>query len=208
MDEFFLAVIQGTAEGHLGEGFGKGGELGHSVWGIGFGGCEFVDSALDVLGHGDGGLGGGLIPFFGEAGAALVTEAAIISGERGADDHDLPHSFGRQVAVGEGFFDAVGRFPAEFERGGFVAKFEVLEQDMVSATADEVEAGFLLPHLRSAGDPGVDQGFVTIIDPEAEAVLAADDEFIHAGVRGDDAAFKAEIELEWIEGFWDGAFFA
>lgn len=208
MDEFFLSLIQGAAEGHLGEGFSKGGELGEAIWGVTFGAGELVESALDVFGDGDGGVGGGLIPFFGQTGAALVAEAAVVCGEGGADDHDFAHAFGREVTSGEGFFDAVGWFPAEFEGGGFVAKLEVFKHEVVGAATDEVEAGFFLAHFRSAGDPGIDEGFAAVIDPQAEAVFAANDEFVNAGVGGDDAAFKTEVEFKGIEGFWHGAFIA
>ncbi len=207
-NEFFLGVVEGAAEGELGEGFGKGEEFGWAIWGVGFGGSKFIEVAFDMLGDGDGGLGGGLIPFFGEAGAALVAEATVICGEGGADDHGLAEALWGEVAVGEGLLDAVGWLPAEFEGGGGIAEFEVLELEMVGAAADEEDVGFFLADLRPAGDPAVDEGLVAVVDPEAEAVLAADDEFVGAGVGCDDAAFEAEVELEGIEGFGDWALIA
>jgi hypothetical protein len=44
-----LIVIQGPTEGHFGEGFGEGEQFGWPIWGVGFGGGEFVDVGVHML---------------------------------------------------------------------------------------------------------------------------------------------------------------
>ena len=204
-DELLLGIVEGAAEGHLGEGFGEGLEFGRAVRGIGLGAGEFVEVGVDVLCDGDGGLGGGLIPFFGDAGATFVTEAAIVGGKGGADDHDFGHALGGEVALGDDFLDAVRGFPEELQGGGFFAEFEVVDGEVVGSATDEVEGGAFFTDGFAGADPGVDEGFFAVVDGQAEAVFAADDEFVGAGFGGDEAAFEAEFEFVGIEFVFDGA---
>ena len=163
----------------------------------------------DVASNLQGRLGGRLVPRLGDGRPALITHAPVIGREVGLQGEDDRGVARRKVAVGDQLRHSSGRFPLQRDRGrceGFSCCFlsfesstpgfalEKLQPDRHPTTAQEVDRAPVFG-VRPRPHGGVDQRFVGVVDPEPHGVVGVDDEFVFAGVRGQDRPFPADRKL-------------
>ncbi len=76
-------------------------------------------------------------PFLGNASPPFITVAAVVRRELGLEGEDLFfHRLGGKIALGDGFQNAVGSLPEEFDGGGLLLVFKMLQLDLVGATSE------------------------------------------------------------------------
>ena len=195
--ELLLLLGQRSAEGGFHQGEGKILQLLRAIRRAFFRAGEFVQIFHHMLGSGDGGVRGGLIPAFGNGSAALIAHAAVIRRKARAHDHEFTRTLGAQRMLRDDFRHAMRWLPPQLDGGRLLLEFEMIQPQPVGATTHQEEALLLLTHRGASAHPGIDQGivFTHVIDPQPRAVFRLEGEFIHARLRCQHAAFPGVLKL-------------
>ena len=182
---------------------------GSSVGGIGSCAGKLLQMVGDVAGGFEGAFGRGFVPGFGDWGAALVADAAVIGREARLRRRIRP-----AIRLGERLREAItssvwfGRFHSS-EIGGFRvgAKFFFFSLSLSLSLTPCLAGEFEFDRIHPAAEQmqlAVVFGFVTRLDPgvdqwcsccrsrrAANGVLGADDELVVAGIGGEQGALPA-----------------
>lgn len=158
----------------------------------------------DVTGGLNGRVGRGLVPGTRHRGSALVADAAVIGRERRLDDERFGEAVRREVALRNDLGRPLRQLPFQGDRRldpgrlalvvlrvvhALLALGELQPQRVDPAAQQKDRAAIfrVLPRF----DPGVDEGFSGIVQPEPGGVLGADDELVFAGLGSQDGPLPA-----------------
>ena len=149
---------QRTAEGAFREGRAEFPEAVDAVGRLVVDTGEQVESAHDVAGGFDGGLGRRLVPGLGDRSAALIAHAGVIGRELRGHDRDHRGTLGGERIRRDHLPAAVRRLPLQLHRGRLLLELEVVEPQWIRPPTEEECLGRSLAHRPAAADPKVDQG--------------------------------------------------
>ena len=196
----------------IGESAGEIAKQRFLVGGPFLGPAQFAKMRSDVPGGFDRAVGRRLLPSLRDRRPALVADAAIVGRKRSRGDISLGKPIGRQISLRDRLGDAPRRLPLERDRGldrrrllllvlrvvHSLLGFGKLQLERIGPAAEKLDRRAIfgiVPRL----DPSVDQRLFSVVDPESRRVFRTDDEFIFAGIRGQDRAFPADRELIGLE---------
>ena len=197
------------AEGALGKTPAKLADLGIPVRGAVPGAGQGIEPVCHVAGRFEGCLGGRLVPFLGNGGAALPAVAAVVRRKRRGQRERFGRGNRKQGPHRDRVAGLVRGLPCQLDRrlnrrrrfGTLLLRvihallgLGVFQAERIGSAADQEDRAPIFAVVAGL-HPGVDQRPIQVVQPEPGRVLGADDEFVIAGLRGQQRPGPADGKL-------------